>query len=188
MPFKRQCLVVGEKWYFFPQIVLSYSEKKKFSNWQEVLKETEVREFAKFLRLTRTIDLDSEKSEYLKHNAFLTCCWRFLRPNTFEELELKLKKITGILKLCSCSVLFWSFNEYFFGQQCAAKESVDSQHIYKFCFVRRQKKWTLLNVFVSQFFLHFSKSQKFFPILIIIVLIDYKLQIVVTFHCLNKLF
>ena len=35
---------------------------------------------------------------FLKQNAFLTCFWRFLRPNILEQLEFKLEKIIGIQK------------------------------------------------------------------------------------------
>ena len=31
-----------------------------------------------------------------KQNAFLTCSWRFLIPNKFEQLEFKLEKNIGI--------------------------------------------------------------------------------------------
>ena len=42
----------------------------------------------------------SERSDLLlKHNAFLTCSWRFLRSNILEQLKLKLEKLLGIRNL-----------------------------------------------------------------------------------------
>ena len=34
----------------------------------------------------------------LKHDAFLTCSWRFLRSNKLEQSKFQLEKIIGILK------------------------------------------------------------------------------------------
>ena len=59
--------------------------------------EAEGREFAKYFKITRIINSNSERSvQFMKNNAFLTCSWRFLRANTLEQLEFKLEKIIGI--------------------------------------------------------------------------------------------
>ena len=51
----------------------------------------------KFFEITITIYSNSERSEqFLLTNAFLSCCWRFLRSNELEKLEFKLEKIIGI--------------------------------------------------------------------------------------------
>ena len=44
----------------------------------------------KLFEITRTVYWNSEKSvQFLKHNAFLTCSWRFLRSNTSQQLKLE---------------------------------------------------------------------------------------------------
>ena len=59
--------------------------------------EAEGQEFAKKIEINRRIYLNSERSEqFLKHNAFLTSCWRFLRSNPLEQLRLE--KLIGIKK------------------------------------------------------------------------------------------
>ena len=65
--------------------------RKKSSNREKLLKfEADGREFAKIFRATFS---HSRSEQFLKQNAFLTCSWRFLKPNMLEQLELKLEKI-----------------------------------------------------------------------------------------------
>ena len=65
--------------------------RKNCSSDQEKLLKFEAkgREFAKCLR--------SQKQK-VKHNAFLTCFWRFLRYYKLEQLEFKLERIIWIKK------------------------------------------------------------------------------------------
>ena len=61
--------------------------------------EAEGREFAEFLRsLEQFIQTVNGQNNFWLQNAFLTCSWRFLRPNKLEQLEFKLEKITEIYK------------------------------------------------------------------------------------------
>ena len=64
----------------------------------ELLKfEAESQEFAKFLRsLEQLIQTVKGQNNFWQKNAFLTCSWRFLISNKFEQLEFKLEKIIGI--------------------------------------------------------------------------------------------
>ena len=56
------------------------------------------REFSKFLRsLEQFIQtVNGQNNFWYKHNAFLTCCWRFLKSSKLEELKVKLEKIVVI--------------------------------------------------------------------------------------------
>jgi len=74
--------------------------KKSSSDREKLLKfEAAGREFAKVLRSLQQFILTVKgQNNFWKHNAFLTCSWRFLRSNKLEQLEFKLAKIIGIEK------------------------------------------------------------------------------------------
>ena len=93
-PRKAKISMKSAQWYFVSQIVLTYSEKKKCSN---VFENLEWRpRIGKTFEITRTVYSNSERSEqFLKQNAFLTCSWRFLRSNKWEQLESNWKKLLG---------------------------------------------------------------------------------------------
>ena len=55
--------------------------------------EAEGREFAKNLRsLEQFIQTVKGQNNFWQQKAFLTCSWRFLRPNKLEQIEFKLEK------------------------------------------------------------------------------------------------
>ena len=59
--------------------------------------ESEGREFAKNFEIAITIYSNSARLEqFLVTQCFLTCSWRLLISNKFEQLEFKLKNIMGI--------------------------------------------------------------------------------------------
>ena len=61
--------------------------------------EAEGREFSKILRsLEQFIQTVKGQNNFWSQNAFLTCCWRFLRLDKLEQLKSKLEKIIGIEK------------------------------------------------------------------------------------------
>ena len=68
------------------------------SDREKILKfEAEGREFAKILRsLEQFVRTVKGQNNFWQQNAFLTCSWRFLRPNKLEQLEFKLEKIIEI--------------------------------------------------------------------------------------------
>ena len=80
---------------FFPKLFWPYCKKKLVYLVIEKKKMkfvVEGREFAKKIEITRTIHLNSVRSEqFLKQNAFLTCSRRFLRSKTLEKWVFKLK-------------------------------------------------------------------------------------------------
>ena len=54
-------------------------------------------EFAKFLRSLKQFNLAVKcQSNFVIQNAFLTCSWKFLISNEWEQSEFKLEKIIGI--------------------------------------------------------------------------------------------
>ena len=56
--------------------------------------------FSNFLRsLEQFVQTMKGQNNIWWQNAFLTCFWRFLISNKLEQLEFKLEKIIGILKL-----------------------------------------------------------------------------------------
>ena len=75
--------------------------RKNCSSVREKLLKFEVegQEFAKSLRsLKQFIQTVKGQNNFLLQNASLTWSWRFLRSNTFEQLEFKLEKKIGIEK------------------------------------------------------------------------------------------
>ena len=61
--------VLSLKWYFVPNIVLTYFEKNCYSDQEKLLKlKAEDREFAKKIEITRAIYSNSERSQ-----QFLKC-------------------------------------------------------------------------------------------------------------------
>ena len=79
-----------------PKLFWPAMTKKCSSDREKLLKETEGREFAKFLRsLGQFSQKVKGQNNFWYQNAFLTCSWRFLTSNTIERL-FKLEKIFGI--------------------------------------------------------------------------------------------
>ena len=60
-------------WYIVSKLVLTFCEKKKFTEIEQL----------------------ERPEQFLKQNAFLTYSWRFLRPN---KLEFRLENMIGIQK------------------------------------------------------------------------------------------
>ena len=83
---------------FVTKIVLTYCEKKCFSDRENLLKfDAEGREFAKGLRsLEQFIQTVKCQNSFLWQNAFLTCSWKFLISKKLVQLKTKLGKIIGI--------------------------------------------------------------------------------------------
>ena len=72
------------------------------SDQEKLLKfEAEGREFAKIMRsLEQFVCTVKCQNNFLVANAFLTCSWRYLRPNKLEQLEFKLEKKYWELETC----------------------------------------------------------------------------------------
>ena len=72
--------------------------KKCFSDQEILLKlETEGREFPNILKSQEQfIQTVKGQNNFWQQNTFLTCSWRFLRPNKLDQLEFKLEKNIGI--------------------------------------------------------------------------------------------
>ena len=71
---------------------------KKCSSDRENLKfKAEGQEFSKFLRsLKQFIQTVKGQNNFWVTECFLSCSWRFLRSNKFEQLDFKLGTIIGI--------------------------------------------------------------------------------------------
>ena len=84
-------------WYFVTKIILNYCEKKKYSDWEKLLKfETEGQEFAKFLRwLEQFFQIVKGQNNFWWQNALLTCSWE-KKPDMFSICDFRCFKNNAI--------------------------------------------------------------------------------------------
>ena len=73
----------------FPKLFWPTVRKKMFYWLRKTLK-FEAEGWAYFKK--KKCSNSKRSVQFLKQNAFLTCSWRFLRPNILEQLEFKLEK------------------------------------------------------------------------------------------------
>ena len=93
----RQIKEIRKNGILLPKLFWPTVRKNCSSDQEKLWKfKAEGREFANFLRsLEQFIQTVKGQNNFWWQNVFLTCSWRFLRPNKLEQLQLKLEKILG---------------------------------------------------------------------------------------------